>query len=262
MEKPTFEIKIDKQEDRYGRFILSPLPRGYGQTLGTALRRVMMTSLTGAAITSVRITGVKHQFSTLKGMNEDILDFLLNLKQVRFNGVEDGTHKASLSAKGPGEVKAGDIELSGDIQIANPELVLANLSKGAKLEAKMEIEAGVGYSPADERDNQGVGFIPLDADFSPVQRVTPKVEETRVGRVTNYDKLTLDIWTDGTLSANEALTQSAEILQKYLDQVVSPVKAEPKEQPVEDSLGPVGSLSVEEIGLPTRVCKCTLKSRI
>jgi len=252
MDNPTFEIKPEKVEPKYGKFIISPLPRGYGATLGTALRRVMMTSLPGAAVTSARIAGVKHQFSTLKGIKEDTLDFLLNLKQVRFKPGSDKA-KASLSAKGPGEVKAGDIVISGNMEVANPELVLANLSKGAKLEVKMEIESGVGYSPAEEREKAGVGTIILDADFSPVQRVTPKVEETRVGRVTNFDKLILEVWTDGTVEPHAALVEASKTLLQYLEQIINPVKVSKKAPTAENPLGSVGSLSVEEIGLPTRV---------
>ena len=261
MQEPTFEIKKEKGDDRYGKFTLSPLLDGYGDTLGTALRRVLLSSLPGAVITSVKITGVKHQFSTLKGMKEDVLDFLLNLKKVRFTYDGDKPVKVSLAATGPGEVKAGDIEVPAGAIIANPELVLANLSKDSKLNASMEVESGFGYSLAEERKNDTLGSIPLDANFSPIKRVNYKVEETRVGRVTNYDKLNMEIWTDGTISPHDSLLKASSILVGYFNQIVNPKKIEKVEQDAsEDTFGAVGTLSVEEIGLPTRVANALAKA--
>ncbi len=260
--EPLFEIKEEKSQENYSKFVLSPLKEGYGYTLGNSLRRVLLSSLKGAAITSVKISGVKHQFSTLKGMKEDVLDFLLNLKRVRISYEGDKPLKATLSARDAGEVKASDIKISGDAKIANPDLVLANLSKGAKLDVEMEIKSGVGYLSADERDeDKAIGVIPLDAIFSPVLRVSYKVEETRVGRVTNYDKLTIEIWTDGTVEPESALRSAAEILVAYFNQIVNPKKVEKKESEIkDDGLGMVGKLSVEEIGLPTRVANALSKA--
>src|SRR4030066_580319 len=206
--EPIFEVKEEEKKGNYAKFLFSPLEQGYGNTLGNSLRRVLLTSLPGAAITEVKISGVKHQFSTLKGMKEDIVEFLLNLKKVRFSYEGDKPTKASLSASG-GEVTAKDIKLDAQVKIANSDLILANLAKGTKLEAKFEIQTGVGYSPAEERTTNEVGVIPLDASFSPIVRVNYKVEETRVGRLTNYDKLTLELWTDGTTTPKEALILAA-----------------------------------------------------
>ncbi len=261
--EPTFDIKIETNDQTYGKFVISPLEAGYGSTMGTALKRVMLTSIAGAAIFTVKIAGVKHQFSTLKGMQEDVLDFLLNLKKVRIAGVTD--EKAvtlSLTAKGESEVTAGDIKTSGNISIANPELVLAHLSKGATLDVELEVMRGVGYSSAEERPSGTIGVMPIDAIYTPVLRVNPKVEETRVGRVTNYDKLILEVWTDGTVTPHEALVSAAHILVSYFQQIVSPTKSVVAETVVTqaDSLGPVGKLSVEEIGLPTRVANALVKS--
>lgn len=259
--EPIFEVKQKETRDNYAKFEITPLSAGYGQTVGTALRRVLMSSLRGAAITSVKMQGVQHQFSTLKGMKEDVLDFLLNLKRVRFSYDGQDPVKVSLSVNRAGEVKAGDLETPSNVKVANPELVLANLADGAKLEAEMTVEVGVGYVSADEREKEGVNEIPLDASFSPVERVNYTVEETRVGRVTNYNKLNLEIWTDGTISPEDALTSAAKTLMTYFQQIVNPKKVE-KEEPVveEDSLGPVGKLSVEEIGLPTRVANALAKA--
>lgn len=260
--EPIFELKTEKNEKTYGKFVISPLAAGYGHTLGVALRRVLLTSMKGAAITTVEIDGVKHQFSTLSGMQEDVLDFLLNLKKVAVSYSGTDPVKATLKAKDTGEVKAGDIELPGGVEIANPELVLANLAKGAKLNATLTIESGVGYLPADEREQEQIGIIPLDASFSPVVRVTPKIEETRVGRVTNYDKLTLEVWTNGTIDPEVALKEAASTLVSYFDQVVHPREASAPvvTAEVESTQGSVGKLSVEELGLPTRVANALAKA--
>jgi len=255
-----FDIKEESKKDGYAKFVVGPLDNGYGNTLGVSLRRVLLGSLPGAAVTSVKMAGVKHQFSTLKGMREDVLDFLLNLKKARFSYTGDKPVKLTLSVKTAGEVKVSDIKTPATVTAANPDLVLANLSKGGKLEVEMELTAGVGYSPAEDRPTESIGSISLDATFSPVLRVNYKVEETRVGRLTNYDKLTFEIWTDGTISPKDALTEAAKILTSYLGQIVSPKKAEKKEETVQlESLGPVGKLSVEEIGLPTRVANSLIK---
>ena len=260
MEEPLFEIKKEKEEKDYGKFVMTPLEQGYGNTLGNSLRRVLLTSLPGSAITNVRISSVRHQFSTLKGMKEDIVELVLNLKKVRSTFDGEKPVKASLSVTGPGEVKAKDIKVDPLVTISNPELVLAVLDKGAKLDVKMEIEAGVGYSPAEDRATGEVGLIPLDASFSPVKRVNYKVEETRVGRLTNYDRLIIEIWTDGTVAPKDSLTKAAKILLGYFNQIVSPKKIEKKEEKKDDGLGPVGNLSVEEIGLPTRVANALVKA--
>ena len=180
MNNPIFEIKAEEEKADYGKFVISPLAQGYGNTLGNSLRRVLLTSLPGAVATSVRISGVKHQFSTLKGMKEDVVEFVLNLKKVRFAYEGDKPASATISVKGPGEVKAKDIKTDSSVKVGNPELVLAVLGKDAKLEAKLEIESGTGYSPADDRSTGEIGLIPLDASYSPIQRVDYSVEETRV----------------------------------------------------------------------------------
>lgn len=261
MNEPMFEIKEEVSQKNYTKLILSPLEQGYGDTLGNSLRRVLLTSLPGAAITSARISGVKHQFSTLKGMKEDVVEFLLNLKKVRFSYEGEKPVKATLSVKSAGEVKAKDIKVPASVKIANPEFVLATLNKGAKLDAEMEITAGMGYSPAEEREKGTIGLIPLDASFSPITRVNYRIEETRVGRLTNYDKLILEIWTDGTITPKAALKLSAKTLVAFFNQIVSPKKVVREEtQKVTDTLGPAGKLSVEEIGLPTRVANALVKA--
>ncbi len=257
--EPLFEIKEDKKAN-YSKFVISPLKQGFGDTLGNSLRRVMLSGLSGAAITSVKLTGVKHQFSTLKGMKEDVIELVLNLKKVRVIYTGDKPSKASLSVKGPKEVTAKDIKVDANVSIANPDQVLAVLNKGAKLDAKFIIEKGVGYSLAEERKTNEVGLIPLDASFSPITRVNYRVEETRVGRVTNYDKVILEVWTDGTIEPRGAMDSASKILINYLQQIVSPKKVKEVKQEVDQSLGPVGNLSVEEIGLPTRVANALIRN--
>jgi len=260
--QPLFEIKEEqKTKNNYAKIVLTPMEQGYGYTLGNSLRRVLLTSLPGSAVTSVKIAGVKHQFSSLEGMKEDIVEFCLNLKKVRVAYEGEKEVKASLKVTSAGEVKAGDIKVPAGVEITNPELVLAVLNKGAKLDATLTIESGIGYVLADSKGKREIGLIPLDASYSPVTRVNYKVEETRVGRLTNFDKLTMEIWTDGTISPKDALKNAAEILVEYFKQVVNPKKVEKKEKEEEvDTLGPVGRLSVEEIGLPTRVANALVKA--
>lgn len=255
-----FEIKEESKGADYGKFVVTPLEQGYGLTVGNSLRRVLLTSLTGSAITSVKIAGVKHQFSSLTGMKEDIVEFILNLKKVRFSGTTDKAVKATLEVSKVGEFTAADIKVSGGLTVANPELVLGTLNKGSKMAAEMTVESGVGYSPAEERSTGTIGLIPVDASFSPVKRVSYKVEETRVGRLTNYDKLTLEIWTDGTVAPKDTVEESAKILLTYFNQIINPKKVEKKEEETVDDLGVTGKLSVEEIGLPTRVANALQKA--
>lgn len=260
MNQPMFEIKEEGTGTDYSKFVLTPLEQGYGLTIGNSLRRVLLTSLTGSAITSVKIAEVKHQFSSLSGMKEDIVEFVLNLKKVRFSGITTKAVKATIDVTKTGEFTAAEIKVSGGLKVVNPKLVLGTLNKGTKLSAEIAVESGVGYSPAEDRESTTIGLIPVDASFSPVKRVSYKVEETRVGRLTNYDKLTLEIWTDGTVSPKDAVEESAKILLSYFGQIVSPKKVEKKEEVIVSDLGATGKLSVEEVGLPTRVANALQKA--
>lgn len=258
-----FEIQEIEAEGGYGKYAISPLEQGYGHTLGNSLRRVLLRSLKGFAIVSLEIDGVKHQFSTLSGMKEDVVELVLNLKNVRFikKGKDEieGVETGKISVKGPSTVKASDIQLPATLQVVNSDLVLANLNKGAKLEAKLKVASGVGYSPHTDRTDRGVGIIPMDAIFSPVLRVNYKVEETRVGRVTDFDKLIIEIWTDGTITPKDALVKASEILISYLSQIVAP-QAVVKPSEKKEEVNPNNRLSVEEIGLPTRVANALVRS--
>ena len=219
IEFQTPQISADKVEDNRGTFTIEPLDRGFGYTFGNSLRRVLLSSLAGAAVTSVRIEGVAHEFSTINGVKEDVTDIVLNLKEVvcRMHS-EAAEIEAPLVVTGPGEISAGDIDLPSGVEILNPEAHLATLEKKTKLEMYLTVGHGRGYSPAEDNKtpDQPIGVIPIDSIFSPVKRVAYSVDAARVGQKTDYDKLTLDIETDGSLDPEAALREAAEILIKYL----------------------------------------------
>jgi DNA-directed RNA polymerase subunit alpha len=207
------QLTVDEESERYARLIAEPLEAGYGITLGNALRRVLLSSLEGAAITSVRIDQVEHEFSTINGMQEDTTEFLLNVKEVRLRALSNRPGTLALDVEGPGEVRAGDIQVPADFEIANPELHLANLDSGkARLNVELHAQLGKGYVPAGSVEGMPIGVIPVDAVFTPVRKVNYRVEKTRVGQSTNFDRLILEVWTDGTIGAVDAVGQSADIL--------------------------------------------------
>lgn len=256
MTEQAFFIKTEIDDKNHGRFILEPLTQGYGQTLGNSLRRVLLTSLQGASITSVKIENVKHQFSILAGLKEDILEFLLNVKKIRIISASDTPVKMTLSKKGPGEIKAADIEVTAGIEIINKDLTLGILAdKKASLEAEFTVQKGYGYITAEEQHLNEIGVIPLDAFYSPVTRVNYMVEATRVGRMTNLDKLIIDIWTDGTILPSDAMKAAAKILVSYFMQVYEPRVQHPDVPVV---VSPVISdeilkMRIEELDIPTRI---------
>ncbi len=256
MSDPNFSIKTEVEEKNFGRYSIEPLTQGYGQTLGNSLRRVLLTSLSGNAITTVKIEGVKHQFATLPGLKEDVVEFLLNVKKIRLmlEGAETATMK--LTKHGPGVITAGDIEVSAGVTIMNPDLILGTLAdKKAIIDMQFTVQKGYGYMTADEQHNDEIGVIPLDALYSPIIRVNYHVEATRVGRMTNLDKLVLEIWTDGTKAPIEALKNAASILVSYFSQIVEP-KAIVKEDAVVVSTAvsdETVKMRIEELDIPTRI---------
>src|ERR671931_294881 len=206
--------KIERTEgdERSARFVVEPLPAGYGTTLGNSLRRVLLSSLSGAAITSVRIRGVAHEFSTIPGLNEDVVQLVLNLKRVRLKSFATEPVTLTLEKEGPGEVTAGDIVTTSDVEIVNPSERIATLEPEASLWMEITVETGKGFHPAERREGLPIGVIPIDALFSPVRKVNFSVESTRVGQVTNYDRLILEVWTDGTMTPDDAVAQGSNIL--------------------------------------------------
>ena len=224
MIKPSFKITTSKEGKDYGKFILEPLEQGYGHTVGNALRRCLLTSLQGAAVRKVKINGIHHQFSTIEGLKEDVVDLILNLKQLKVACKSKDEVKLTLKASGPKEVKAKDIKTPPEVKIINKDLHIAKLAdEKSKLEMEIYIQNGLGYSPAEEVKSSTLGIIPVDASFSPVKRVNYKVEATRVGRRTDFDKLILEIWTSGAIKPKEALEEAAKILVSFFKQIFEPV---------------------------------------
>jgi DNA-directed RNA polymerase subunit alpha len=251
------ELQTEKETANYGKFIIEPLAQGYGHTIGNSLRRVLLSSLEGGAITQVKVANIRHQFSTLSGMSEDIVEFILNLKKVRLLIRSDKPVKLNLDVKGPKEVTAGDIEKAAGVDIINEDLILAHLSDAkARLSGKIIAENGIGYSTADERRTNEIGVIPVDANFSPVIIVNYSVEATRVGRLTNFDKLTMEITTDGTIKPSDTLKQSVKILFDTFGTILLPQTGNKKQKAVEESTPPSDEIlktSLEELDLPIRL---------
>lgn len=250
-------IKKEKESKGEGRFVIEPLPTGYGHTLGNSLRRVLLSSLPGAAIAEVSFEGLSHPFTTIKGVKEDVIELILNLKKVRFIMHVDGPLEAQIEAKGKRDVTSGDIKITAGVQVANPELKIATLTdKSAKLSARLLVEKGTGYKPSEERKGSRVGVIPMDSIFSPVTKVAYRVEETRRGRETNLDRLIIEITTDATIKPGEALEKAAALLLRYFEPLAGKkVKKEKKEglpAEVPAKAGPspeIRKLSLEELNL-------------
>lgn len=213
VETPKPEIKAEELSDGYGKFSIGPLERGYGVTLGNPLRRVLLSSIPGTAVTWVKIEGVTHEYSTIPHVKEEVTDLLLSFKAIRLRALTDRPGKLRLEVSGEGEVTAGDLMAPGDFEIANPELHLATLdSSEASLSVEFNVEQGTGFVPAVGDDGFPIGVIPVDAIFTPVRRVNYSVERTRVGQVTNYERLIVEVWTDETISPMEALSKAGQIL--------------------------------------------------
>jgi len=261
MIEPIFEVKKEKETADFGLFIIEPLQQGYGHTLGNALRRVLLSSLPGAAVVQVKIPGARHQFSTISGLKEDVVSLILNLKKIRLEYLGEKPQKIILDKTGPGVVKASDIEAPTGVKIINGDLILGTLAdKKSRLKIEMVVERGYGYSPAEERPAEEIGVIPIDASFSPVIRVNYQVSATRVGRVINWDKISLEIWTDGTISPSRAFDESAKVLESFYQQIVSPKKEKKETAIKEEKISKeVLEMSVEELELPTRIANSLAK---
>jgi DNA-directed RNA polymerase subunit alpha len=259
-------IAVEEESENYARFVAEPLAAGFGITLGNALRRVLLGSLPGAAITSIRIEEVVHEFSTIPGVKEDTMELLLNFKEIRLRPLSDRPGKMYLEATGPGEAHARSIQVAADYELVNPDLYLATLdSDKSHLTVEFTVEAGSGYLPADQSDGLPIGVIPVDAIFTPVQKVNFHVEHTRVGQMTNYDKLILEVWTDGTMSPVDAVSQSSDILRQELQLFAQLGKPEPAV--VEHGVGRGVALPpdkyntpIEELNLSVRAYNCLKRS--
>ncbi|MDP6522898.1 MAG: DNA-directed RNA polymerase subunit alpha [Kiritimatiellia bacterium] len=271
-EMPKRVVKDDTTStDTYSTFVAEPFEVGYGRTIGNSLRRVLLSSIEGAAITAVRIGGVDHEFCSMPGVVEDVTDIVLNLKQVLLKTYVREKVQLTVKAKGPAEVTAADIETAGNVEVLNPSCHIATLEKGAKLDMEIEVMSGRGYCPAEWNKvaDQEIGTIPMDAVFSPVRRVNFSTEHTRVGQRTDYDKLILDVWTDGRLTPDEALTMASAILRHHLDVFVNYdeniVEFEETEKQVDaerEDLRRKLNMSVNEIELSVRAANCLNNANI
>lgn len=250
------KVTEESSKDNTSVVTLEPLENGFGHTLGNGLRRTMLTSLSGAAITSVKISGVQHQFSTIPGVIEDVIQIILNLKKIRIKLYSDKAAHIKISKSGAGEVKGSDIDTLGAGEVANPDAHIATISDSkAKLNIEMTVEIGTGYISADERKMTEIGVLPIDAIFSPVSAVNYTVDQTRVGRRTDFDKVTFEITTDGTIAPVEALKKAAQILANQFKQVYDPQEVASTEEVAAPSFATddVLKASVEELDLPVRI---------
>lgn len=266
--KPSGLEKIEKRDIKNTlTLVAEPLERGFGMTLGNALRRILLSSLQGAAVTAIQIDGVLHEFSSIPGVREDVTDIVLNIKQLAISMRGDGPKRLILEADGPGEVTAGQIKTSSDIEIKNPDLVICTLDEGAHLRIEMTVNTGKGYVPSDRNrpEDAPIGLIPIDALYSPVRKVSYKVEATREGQILDYDKLTMAIETDGTVKPEDAVALAARILQDQLQLFIN--FEEPREESRErsaDELGINPNLlrKVDELELSVRSANCLKNDNI
>lgn len=249
-----FKIKTEEESENFAKITIEPLEEGFGHTLGNSLRRVLLSSLKGAAVTSIKIDGVAHQFSTIEGVMEDVIEIILNVKKIRLQVGGDKPVKLTCKANGKKVITAGDFEIEGDGEIINKDQVVATLSDAkSKINMEMIAEAGKGYSVAEERKSPEIGVIAVDALFSPVVSVNYTVDPTRVGRSTDYDKLTLDITTDGILSPMDAVKEAAKILTEAFHKVYEPTVEVEIEETNPKIAEEVLKLTIEEVDLPVRI---------
>ena len=268
IEKPKIECVERSENNTYAKFVVEPLERGYGMTLGNSLRRILLSSLEGTAITSVKIEGVLHEFSTLPGVLEDVTDIILNLKTLALKGHTDEPRILRLETEGEGVVRAGDIITDPDIEILNPDLKIATLDRDGRLFMEMSAERGRGYVSADKNKKQEdvIGVIPIDSIFAPIYKVNYTVEDTRVGIATDYDKLTLEVWSNGSISPEEATSLAAKILSEHLrlfmgltDKVSGvEIMVEKEEEPKDKIL----EMTIEELDLSVRSYNCLKRAGI
>ncbi|MDX1414596.1 MAG: DNA-directed RNA polymerase subunit alpha [Candidatus Promineifilaceae bacterium] len=252
------KIESTAMTREYGRFVFGPLERGYGTTIGNSLRRVFLASLPGAAVTSIRVTDAPHEFSAIPHVREDMMQLILHIKQLRMTLHNTDVARLRLEVQGAGTVTAADIQLPPEVEIVNPDLYLFTVdSDDAFLEIEMTVETGRGYSPAEDRGRLPIGELPVDAIFSPIRRVSYEVEKTRVGQMADYDRVIMEVWTDGTIKPEEALAQSAQILIQHLrplagvsEETFQPVEEVEEEEPIPNE---IYDTPIEQLDLSVRV---------
>ncbi len=267
IEKAHIECVEKAENNTFGRFVIEPLERGFGHTLGNALRRVLINSLPGAAVTSVNIDGVQHEFSTIPGVKEDVTEIILNFKELSLKLYSDQVKMLEINAVGPCEVTAADIRVDDEVEIFNPDLHIATLGDGAKLHMWLSVDKGQGYVSSDKNKTQqtAIGVIPIDSIYTPITKVNYTVEDTRVGQITDYDKLTLEVWSDGSVQPDEAISLAARILTEQLslfigltDHSMSISVSEPED----NKLGKVMEMTIEDLDLSVRAYNCLKRAGI
>ncbi len=267
-EKPRIEYVEEDGQLSYGKFVVEPLERGYGITLGNALRRVLLSSLPGAAITSVKFDGVLHEFSTLPGVLEDTIEIILNLKSLSMRIQDPGPHVLIIDADSPGVIRARDIQAPAGVDILNPQLPICTLAEDARIYMEMTAMKGRGYVPAERNKTaeQPIGVIPVDSIFSPIRKANYRVEDTRVGQVTDFDKLTLEVWTDGSIKPDEAVSQAARILSKriniFIDLTEEVDEVDLEEEKEEEDREKKLEMTVEDLDLSVRSYNCLKRAGI
>ncbi len=272
-QKPKFTSTDLTADGRYGKFVVEPLERGYGITLGNSLRRVLLSSLPGVAVTSVRIDGIQHEFSTIPGVKEDVTEIILNIKGLTVNYAGEESKELTISAKGECEITAASIQADAEVEILEPDMHIATLGADAELNMHLTIEKGRGYVSAErnkeimaEKGESVIGVIPVDSIYSPVLKVNYTVENTRVGQITDYDKLTLEVWTDGTISAKEAVSLAAKVLNDHLTLFVDlseeAANTEIMVEKDDKSHEKILEMTIEELDLSVRSFNCLKRAGI
>lgn len=268
IEKPAIQCVERSEDNRYGKFVIEPLERGFGITLGNALRRVLLSSLPGVAVTSIKVEGVLHEFSTVPGMTEDVSEVILNLKGLSAKLYTDQPKVVTLSAVGPCEVTAGDIQVDSEVEILNPDMYICTLNEDGRLYMEMVLEKGRGYVSANmnKNPNQAIGVIPMDSIYTPIRKVNYSVENTRVGQNTEYDKLTMEIWSDGTISPDEAQSLAAKILSEHLALFINLIddadNVEIMVQKEDAKKEKILEMTIEELDLTVRSYNCLKRAGI
>ena len=270
IEKPRIETEELTDDGKYGRFVVEPLERGFGNTLGNSLRRVLLSSLEGCAVTSIKINGVLHEFSTVPGVKEDVTEIVLNIKSLVPKLLDSAPKVVEIAAEGPCEVTAADIKHDSEVEILNPELHIATLADDAKLNIEITIDRGRGYIPAERNKqlagNNIIGVLPIDSIYTPVLKVNYTVDNTRVGQITDYDKLTLDVWTNGVINAQEAVSLAAKVLCEHLNLFVnlsdSVTNSEIMVEKDEKGKEKVLEMTIEELDLSVRSFNCLKRAGI
>ena len=267
IEKAHIDCAELSQDGTYGKFIIEPLERGFGNTLGNALRRVLLSSLPGVAVTTIKIEGIQHEFSTVPGVTEDVSEIILNLKALSAKLYSDQMKTVTIDVKGPCEVKAKDIEVDDDLEFVDPEAPIATLNEDAHLQMTLTVDSGRGYVSADKNKypNMPIGVIPIDSIFTPIKKVNYSVSDTRVGQITDYDKLTLEVWTDGSVQPDEAISLAAKILTEHLtlfvgltEQVTTIAFTDQEDDKKEKVL----EMTIEELDLSVRAYNCLKRAGI